>query len=66
METSTFLICKVFGRSTPNYESGFKDRKILTLNVNFLRQKSKLESAFFHSIIQGFDAEVAEKFLNGI
>ena len=29
----------VFGRSTPNYESGREDRKIMTLKVNFLCQK---------------------------
>ena len=61
MEISTFLIYKVFGRLTPNYESGFEDRKILNLKVNFICQKSKLKSAFFHSINQGSDGEVAEK-----
>ena len=61
MEISTFLLYKAFGRLTPNYESGFEDRKILNLKVNFICQKSKLESAFFHSINQGSDGEVAEK-----
>ena len=59
MEMSTFLLYKK--RSTPNYESGFEIRKILTLKVN-LNEKV----LFFHSINQGFDAELAEKFLNVI
>ena len=102
MEISTFLRYKVFGRSTPNYESGREDHKILTFKVNFPCQKSSESFLFFieeckirsttyindtfvschfwstlftniepkfQTLISkrtGFDAEVAEKFFNGI
>ena len=49
MERSTFLLSKVFGRSTPDYESGCEDHKILTFKVNFLCQKLSKSFHFFSS-----------------
>ena len=37
----------VFGRSTPDYEPGCEDRKIMTFKVNFLCQKLSESVQFF-------------------
>ena len=47
MEIRTFLLYKVFARSTLDYESGFKDRKFLTSKSILYVKNHENPSNFF-------------------